>query len=164
MYGLHSEGSDGWGFLARSADYVWHAFGPIVCLSIFSLAGLAMYARTSLLEVINQDYIRTARAKGLAENFVIYKHALRNGLIPVITLFASFIPGLLSGSVLIEFLFGIPGMGRLSLESILAKDYNTLMALIYIDAIVVMVSILLTDLLYVFVDPRISFGKSDGGA
>ncbi|HOP77608.1 MAG TPA: ABC transporter permease, partial [Thermogutta sp.] len=120
-------------------------------------AGLAMYARTSMLEVISQDYIRTARAKGLSEFKVIFKHALRNALIPILTLFSNFLPALLGGSVLVEYIFGIHGMGRLSWESIEQKDYPTLMALIYIDAIIVLLSILLTDILYVLVDPRITF-------
>lgn len=116
-----------------------------------------MYARTSMLEVISQDYIRTARAKGLSEFKVIFKHALRNALIPILTLFSNFLPALLGGSVLVEYIFGIHGMGRLSWESIEQKDYPTLMALIYIDAIIVLLSILLTDILYVLVDPRITF-------
>ncbi len=134
---------------------------PVLSLSIFSLAGLAMYSRSSMLDVVNQDYIRTARAKGLSNRNVIFKHALRNALIPIITLFANFLPVLLGGSVLIEVIFNIPGMGRLSYEAILEKDYNTLMAIIYIDGIIVMFSFLLSDLLYVVVDPRISFSRSE---
>ncbi len=155
--GLHSPGAEHFGFWHWLLDYLWHAFLPVVCLALFSLAAMAMYARTSMLDVIGQDYIRTARAKGLSERKVIYKHGLRNALIPIITLFAGFLPAMLGGSVLIEWLFGIPGMGRLSWDSIEQKDYPTLMALIYIDGIVVMLSILMTDLLYVLVDPRISF-------
>jgi peptide/nickel transport system permease protein len=155
--GLHSAGSEEFGFGAWLLDYLWHAFLPVVCLSLFSLAAMAMYGRSSMLEVIGQDYIRTARAKGLSETSVILKHGLRNALIPIITLFAGFLPGMLGGSVLIEVIFGIPGMGRLSYDSILQRDFPTLMALIYINAIVVMISILLTDLLYVVADPRISF-------
>ncbi len=155
--GLHSAGADDFGWARYLLDYAWHAFLPVVCLSLFSLAAMAMYSRTSMLDVIGQDYIRTARAKGLSERSVILKHGLRNALIPIITLFAGFLPGMLGGSVLIETIFGIPGMGRLSFDSILQRDYPTLMALIYVNAIVVMVSILLTDLLYVVADPRISF-------
>ncbi len=155
--GLHSPGSEEFGMAHYLLDYLWHAFLPVVCLSLFSLAAMAMYSRASMLEVIGQDYIRTARAKGLAERTVILKHGLRNALIPIITLFAGFLPGMLGGSVLIEVIFGIPGMGRLSFDSILQRDFPTLMALVYINAIVVMVSILLTDLLYVVADPRISF-------
>jgi len=157
MDGLHSDWAGQYGFVAYTLDYLWHITLPVVCLSLFSLAGLAMYSRTSMLDVVGQDYIRTARAKGLSEPKVILKHGLRNALIPIITLFANFLPAMLGGSVLIEVLFGIPGMGRLSWESIEQKDFPTLMALIYIDAIVVMLSILASDLLYVFVDPRISF-------
>jgi peptide/nickel transport system permease protein len=144
-------------FFPKLIDYLWHAALPVLCLSLFSLASMAMYSRSAMLDVIQQDYIRTARAKGLSTFKVIVKHALRNGLIPIITLFASFLPAMLGGSVLIEYLFNIPGMGRMSWESIEYKDYPTLMALIYVDAIVVMLSILLADFLYVFADPRISF-------
>jgi peptide/nickel transport system permease protein len=160
--GLHSEGAALMGWDQWLPDYIWHGTLPVICLSLFSLASLAMYARSSMLEVISLDYIRTARAKGVRESRVILKHALRNSLIPIITLFSNFLPAMLGGSVLIEFLFGIPGMGRLSWASIEQKDFPTLMALIYIDAIVVMLSILLSDLLYVLVDPRISFsGKGE---
>ena len=157
--GLHSEGAALMGWGAWFSDYAWHVVLPVICLSLFSLAGLAMYSRSSMLEVIGQDYIRTARAKGLSEPRIVLGHALRNGLIPIITLFSSFLPAMLGGSVLVEYLFGIPGMGRLSFYSIEQKDFPTLMALIYIDAIVVMFSILLSDLLYVLVDPRISFSS-----
>ena len=157
--GLHSDGAALMGWDEWFSDYIWHGFLPVVCLSLFSLASLAMYARSSMLEVISLDYVRTARAKGVGEFLVIMKHALRNSLIPVITLFSNFLPAMLGGSVLIEFLFGIPGMGRLSWASIEQKDFPTLMGLIYIDAIVVMLSILLSDLLYVLVDPRISFSS-----
>ena len=157
MLGLHSPGADGFTMFHYIIDYLWHICLPVVCLSLFSLAGMAMYARTSMLDVLGQDYIRTARAKGLSEPKVILGHGLRNALIPIITLFSNFLPAMLGGSVLIEVLFGIPGMGRLSWTSIMQKDYPTLMALIYVQAIIVMLSILMTDILYVFVDPRISF-------
>lgn len=159
MQGLHTQGSESWSLGARLLDYLWHIALPVVCLSLFGLAALAMYSRTAMLDVIGQDYIRTARAKGLSEKVVILKHALRNSLIPILTLFANFLPAMLGGSVLIERLFGIPGMGYLSFDSILNKDIPTLMALIYIQAILVMLSILLTDILYVLVDPRISFER-----
>lgn len=160
--GLHSDGAASMDNGKYLSDYIWHAVLPVVCLSLFSLAGMAMYARSSMLDVIKQDFVRTARAKGVPEWRVILIHALRNGLIPIVTLFSSFLPAMLGGSVLVEFLFGIPGMGRLSWGSIEQKDFPTLMALIYIDAIVVMFSILLSDLLYVLIDPRISFsGKGE---
>jgi peptide/nickel transport system permease protein len=160
MERLHSPGAESFGYFRYLTDYFWHAFLPVTCLSLFSLAGLAMYARTSMLDVLGQDYIRTARAKGVTRPKVILKHALRNGILPILTLFANFLPAMLGGSVLIEYLFNIPGMGRLSFTSIEQKDFPTLMALVYIQAIVVMLSILMTDILYVFVDPRISFEKN----
>lgn len=163
MLGLHSEGAAGMTWSTWLLDYGWHSILPVICLALFNLAGLAMYSRSSMLDVLGQDYIRTARAKGVREFHVIFKHALRNGLIPIITLFSSFLPAMLGGSVLVEYLFGIPGMGRLSFYSIEQKDFPTLMALIYIDAIVVMLSILLSDLLYVVVDPRISFSATGEG-
>ncbi len=162
MERLHSPGADRYGFVQYVFDYLWHATLPVICLSLFSLAALAMYGRNAMLDVLNQDYVRTARAKGLPGRTVVARHAFRNALIPFITLFASFIPALLGGSVLIEYLFNIPGMGRLAFVSIQLKDFPTLMALIYIDAIVVMLSILMADLLYVLADPRISFeGRGD---
>jgi len=169
MERLHSPGAERWleeplGFIRYTFDYLWHATLPVICLSLFNLAGLAMYGRNAMLDVLDQDYIRTARAKGVSSVRVILKHALRNALIPFITLFASFLPGLLGGSVLIEYLFNIPGMGRLGFSSILLKDFPTLMALIYVEAIIVMLSILMTDLLYVLVDPRISFEGRGGSA
>jgi peptide/nickel transport system permease protein len=122
-----------------------------------------MYSRSAMLDVIHQDYVRTARAKGLSPLVVVLKHVVRNGLIPIITLFSSFLPAMLGGSVLVEFLFNIQGLGLLSFVSIEQKDFPTLMALIYVDAIVVLLSILLSDVLYVLADPRISFARQETG-
>jgi len=155
---LHSHGYENFSYFHYTLDYLWHAVLPVTCLSLFSLAAMAMYARTSMLDVVGQDYIRTARAKGVNSFKVIYKHALRNALIPILTLFSNFLPAMLGGSVLIETIFDIPGLGRVGWKAITDLDYSTLMALIYVQAIVVLLSILMTDLLYVFVDPRISFG------
>jgi peptide/nickel transport system permease protein len=155
--GLHSDNAQSMSWMAYLRDYLWHAFLPVVCLSLFSLAAIAMYSRSAILDVINQDYIRTARAKGLAGPKVVLKHALRNALIPILTLFSSFLPAMLGGSVLIEQIFDIPGLGQLGLSSVLQKDFPTQMALLYVEAIVTLLSFLLTDILYVVVDPRISF-------
>jgi peptide/nickel transport system permease protein len=155
--GLHSDNAQTMSWMAYLRDYLWHAFLPVVCLSLFSLAAIAMYSRSAILDVINQDYIRTARAKGLAGPKVILKHALRNGLIPILTLFSSFLPAMLGGSILIERIFDIPGLGQLGWNSVLQKDFTVLMALLYIEALVTLVSFLITDILYVVVDPRISF-------
>ena len=162
MGGLVSSNFRELSLAAKIQDYCSHAFLPVTCLSLFSLAAVAMYSRTSLLDAIGQDYIRTARAKGLPQFKVIFKHAFRNSLIPVLTLFSNILPAMLGGSILIEYLFNIPGMGRLGFESILRRDFPTLMALLYIQALVVMFSILLTDILYVLVDPRISFSAQEG--
>jgi peptide/nickel transport system permease protein len=159
MVGLHGEGAAELGWWDWTRDYLWHAVLPVSCLSLFSLASMAMQSRSSLLEVLGQDYIRTARAKGASEASVNLKHAFRNSLIPIITMFAGFLPAMLGGSVLVEHLFGIPGMGKLSWVSIDQKDFPTLMAIIYVDAIVVMLSILASDLLYVVADPRIGVEK-----
>jgi peptide/nickel transport system permease protein len=159
--GIHSPGAENFTHIQYALDYAWHMVLPTICLSLFSLAQIAMYARASMIDALGQDYIRTARSVGVSNFTVIGKHALRNSLIPVITLFASLIPAMLGGSVLIEVLFGIPGMGRLSWNAIVNKDIPTLMANVYIDAILVMLSILLTDILYTVVDPRISFGGQE---
>jgi peptide/nickel transport system permease protein len=162
--GLHSDGASSMAFVPWLIDYFRHAFIPVVCLSLFSLAAIAMYSRSSLLDVINQDYIRTARAKGVSGPVVIFKHALRNALIPILTLFSTFLPSMLGGAVLIEYLFNIPGIGRLGLNSIEDKDFPTFMALLYIEALVTLISFLMTDLLYVLVDPRINFEGRGGSA
>ncbi|MCO4770430.1 MAG: ABC transporter permease [Deltaproteobacteria bacterium] len=138
-------------------DVMWHVFLPIVCLSYAGLAVLSRYARTGLLDVIRSDYIRTARAKGLPEWVVIIKHAARNGMIPILTLLASLLPTLIGGSVVIEVIFGIPGMGLYVFESIGLRDYNAVMAVLLISSVLTLIGMLLSDLSYALVDPRITF-------
>jgi peptide/nickel transport system permease protein len=162
--GMNSPGYSDMSFWQQVADTLQHLVLPAVSIALISLAGYSRFQRASMLEVLHSDYLRTAKAKGLPRSRIIIKHALRNALIPIVTLFSSFLPMMLGGSVIIEWLFGIPGMGWLGWDSITLKDFPTLMALIYIDAIVVMLSILKTDILYVVVDPRISFqsqGRSE---
>jgi peptide/nickel transport system permease protein len=130
---------------------------PVVLLSLVSLAQLARQTRSSMLEVIRQDYIRTARAKGLKENHVIMNHALRNALIPVITLLGMGLANLVGGSVFIEQVFNIPGMGRLMVQSIFGKDYIVVQSVVIIIATVVAFANLLVDIAYGFVDPRIRY-------
>ncbi|MDR0867974.1 MAG: ABC transporter permease [Planctomycetota bacterium] len=139
-------------------ETVWRYVLPVLCLSCGGLAFLSRYSRSAMLEVIRQDYIRTARAKGLPERVVILKHALRNGMIPLITMFAGLLPGLISGSVFVEIIFGIPGMGMLAMEAIGSRDYPLLMTLFALTSALTMVGILLSDLAYCLVDPRISLG------
>jgi peptide/nickel transport system permease protein len=120
-----------------------------------SLAALSRYARSGLLEVIRSDYIRTARAKGLSEWIVIIKHAVRNGMIPIITLLGSTLPVLIGGSIIIEYIFGIKGMGALMLNSIHFRDYNVIMGILLLSSILTLIGILLSDIAYSIVDPRI---------
>ncbi len=120
-------------------------------------SGLSRYAKTGLLDVIRSDYVRTARAKGLSEFWVIGKHATRNGIIPIITLLGTTLPVLVGGSVIIETIFGIPGFGRLTVESIFNRDYNVIIGIQLVVGVLVMLGILLSDILYAIVDPRISY-------
>ncbi|HEV3050724.1 MAG TPA: ABC transporter permease [Longimicrobium sp.] len=136
-------------------DRARHLFLPAVALGIGSAAGVARYMRGAMLEVIHQDFIRTARAKGLSERTVVFKHALRNALIPIITLLGLYLPFLLSGAVLVETIFAWPGMGRTIVEAILARDYPLVMATSFVIAAIVVLGNLLSDVLYAVVDPRI---------
>jgi peptide/nickel transport system permease protein len=138
-------------------DIAWHLVLPIACLTYGSLAALSRYMRTGLLEVIQADYIRTARAKGLPERTVIGKHALRNGLLPILTLLAGLLPAVLGGSVVIEYIFGIPGIGLWTIDSINQRDYNVIMGVQLLSTILVLFGILLTDIGYALVDPRIRY-------
>ena len=134
-------------------------FLPVVLLSYSGFAALSRYMRSSMLEVLRQDYVQVARAKGLEEKVVIFKHALRNSLIPQVTLLADILPGLIGGSVIIETIFSIPGLGQLGFESVLARDYPTVLALFTVTAVLTLIGILLSDLLLAVVDPRIAFGR-----
>ena len=139
----------------KIGDRLRHLLLPAIALGIGSAAGVARYMRGAMLEVIHQDFIRTARAKGLSERTVIFKHALRNALIPIITLLGLYLPFLLSGAVLVETIFAWPGMGRAIVEAILARDYPMVMATSFVIAAIVVLGNLLSDLLYAVVDPRI---------
>ncbi|MFA6104247.1 MAG: ABC transporter permease [Victivallaceae bacterium] len=147
-------GMSSWEILWNSSR---HYVLPVICLAYAGFAGLSRYARSGMLEVIRQDYIRTARAKGVPEYQVIFKHALRNGMIVLITLFSGLLPGLVAGSIIIEYVFSIPGMGSLSLLALSSRDYPVQMALFSFAAVLTLAGILLADLMYVMVDPRISF-------
>jgi peptide/nickel transport system permease protein len=139
----------------KIGDRFMHMLMPAIALGIGGAAGIARYMRGSMLEVIHQDYIRTARAKGLSERAVIFKHALRNALIPIVTLLGLYLPVLLSGSVLVETIFAWPGMGRLIVDAIFQRDYPLVMATSFIAAGLVVVGNLIADVLYAVVDPRI---------
>ena len=136
-------------------DRISHLILPIFISASGGLAGLSRYMRSNMLEVIRQDYIVTARAKGLSNRTVIFKHALRNALLPVITILGLSIPGLIGGGVIFETIFAIPGMGQLFYASVMARDYPTIMGILVIGAVLTLVGNLVADLSYALADPRI---------
>ena len=143
--------------MEKVQDRLLHLTLPATCLALVLAAGIARYTRASMLEVIRQDYVRTARAKGLSEPIVILKHALRNGLIPVITLLGLYLPFLFSGTVFIESVFSWPGMGKLVVDAILQRDYPVIMGGSLMFAMMVVIGNLVADALYAVVDPRIRY-------
>ena len=143
------------GPFAKLTDRFMHLLLPAVALGIGSAAGVARYMRGSMLEVIRQDYVRTARAKGLSERVVVFKHALRNALLPIITLLGLTLPYLFGGAVLVETIFAWPGMGRLIVEAVLTRDYPLVMATSFVISVMVILGNLLADVLYAVADPRI---------
>lgn len=132
---------------------------PLITYTYSSLAFLSRQMRVSMLEIIHQDYIRTARAKGLAEKKVIWKHALRNALLPIITVFSAIFPAAIGGSVILEVLFGIPGMGREIVEAIRTQDYPIIVTVFTLSGLMTLIGYLVADILYALVDPRISYSK-----
>ena len=136
-------------------DRVSHLILPIFISASGGLAGLSRYTRANMLEVIRQDYITTAKAKGLAPRAVIFKHAMRNALLPVITILGLSIPGLIGGSVIFETIFAIPGMGQLFYASVMARDYPTIMGILVMGAVLTLIGNLFADLSYALADPRI---------
>jgi len=158
--GLHSMNispDDPW--MTRTLDYLWHLILPIAVYTYGSFAYLSRQMRGSMLEVIRQDYIRTARAKGLSNKIVVYKHALRNSLIPIVTIIAYLLPALVGGSIIIEYIFSIPGVGQLAFQALTARDYPLIMAEFTLSAVLTLVGLLVADILYSVVDPRIAFTK-----
>ncbi|MDX2498027.1 MAG: ABC transporter permease [Desulfobacterales bacterium] len=136
-------------------DRIWHMLLPSVLVATGGIAVLSRYVRSQMLEVEGQDYIRTARAKGLPPEQVHYKHALRNALLPFVTMFGLILPGLIGGSVIIESIFSWPGMGRMAYEAILARDYPIILTVNFVSAVLVLAGTFISDLLYLIVDPRI---------
>ena len=155
LNGLVSDGLENSSLWIRLLDMGWHLVLPVITLTYGGFAFLARYTRANLLEVINQQYITTARAKGLSSFKILFKHAFRNSLIPLVTLMATLLPGLLGGSVIVESIFSIPGMGLLAFEAILARDIPVIMAIASISALLTLLGILVADLVYALVDPRI---------
>jgi peptide/nickel transport system permease protein len=144
----------------RVWDWTNHLMLPVFISAFGGLAGFSRYARAEMLEVIKQDYIRTARAKGLSEYAVVYKHALRNALIPVITILGLAIPGLIGGSVIFETIFAIDGMGRLFYQSVLSRDYPTIMGVTVLGTLLTLVGNLLADVSYAFANPTVRLGRN----
>jgi len=153
--GIQSIGAETMPFYERIFDWIKHLILPVTIMSFAGLAGMSRYTRSSMLEVLRQDYIRTARAKGLPERVVIIRHALRNALLPVVTLLGLAVPGLIGGSVIFESIFSIPGMGQLFYSSAMARDYPTIMGILVIGALLTLIGNLLADIAYFIVDPRI---------
>lgn len=143
----------------KFADMLWHMVLPMLVLVILSIGGLMRYTRTNTLEVLNADYIRTARAKGLSEHTVIYKHAFRNTMIPLVTMLAGILPGLFSGAMITETVFSIPGIGKLAYDALVAGDIPFIMGYNMFIAILTVIGTLFSDLMYAVVDPRVKLGK-----
>lgn len=153
--GIENIDVSGMGFFERVIDWAKHLILPVGVSAFGGVAGVSRYSRSSMLEVVRQDYIRTARAKGLREGEVIYRHALRNALLPIVTILGLSVPGLIGGGVIFETIFAIPGMGQLFYASTMSRDYPTIMGILVIGAVLTLVGNLLADISYALVDPRI---------
>ena len=152
LFGMESLGSRG-----DPLDVAWHLVLPVTSLAILSIAAWSRYTRSSMLDVLHQDYVRTAKAKGLPRRTVLYKHALRNALIPIVTLLGLSIPTLIAGAAITETIFSWPGLGSMFVESVGNRDYPVIMAVAMLSGIAVIVGNLIADVLYGMVDPRIKY-------
>lgn len=162
LQGWHAfDGFESMTFPQKVADVAWHIVLPLVTLTYNAFAALSRYMRAGMLETLRLDFIRTARAKGLSERAVVLGHALRNSLIPIVTLLGLTLPQLISGSVVVEWIFGIRGMGLVALEAIRLPDYPLVITIVAFTALVTMLGVLVSDLLYAVVDPRIRLGEDD---
>ncbi|MEK6556511.1 MAG: ABC transporter permease subunit [Bdellovibrionota bacterium] len=157
LSGIQSDSYESLTFMGKFLDRAHHFILPMICYMVNSFTVLTFMMKNSILDEVKLDYVRTARAKGLKESTVMYKHVLRNALIPVVTGVGSFLGVFLAGSLIIETLFNLDGIGLLGYKSTLARDYNVIMALIFISSLVSLLGRLISDLLYVVVDPRIDF-------
>lgn len=161
--GLVSEDFDELGFFGKIFDFLWHMTLPILISVYSSFAFLSRFVKSSFIEAWKSDYIRTARAKGLDQRRIIYIHAMKNSLIPLVTMMAGLLPALFGGSVIIESIFSLPGLGKLAYESIYTNDETVIIAVTTISAFLTLVGILLSDIMYTIVDPRIRFDKLEEG-
>jgi peptide/nickel transport system permease protein len=160
--GLHSLNYDSLDTWGKLKDSLSHLFLPVIIPSITGLAGITLFVKNGMLDVLHQDYITTARAKGLNEHKVIYTHALRNALLPLITIIGLSIPGLIGGSVIAETIFAIPGMGKLFYDAVLMRDFPVVMGILTIGSALTLLGNLLADLMYAWADPRVRRGVVKG--
>ena len=149
----------GYAGLRRAADIAWHLVLPTLTLALIYLATYLRIMRASMLEVMSQDFVRTARAKGLGETGVVVRHALRNALLPMVTLLGLQAGAMLGGSVVTESVFALPGLGRLAYESVVQRDLNTLLGIVFVSALLVIAANFAVDVLYAWLDPRIQAGR-----
>jgi len=157
VVGMRTFGMEDAPLAFRAMDRLWHLAIPSLVSALAGIALLSRYVRSQMIEVISHDFVRTARAKGLEEDTVIYRHALRNALLPFVTMFGLMIPGLIGGSVIIEQIFAWPGIGRLGYEAILARDFPLIMTINLMAAALTLAGTFFSDVLYAVVDPRIRF-------
>ena len=158
LSGLHSPGYLNFDTFAQTIDMLKHLILPVFVSCLSGLAGISLYVRNGMLEVLHQDFITTARSKGLGENKVIFIHALKNAVLPLITIIGLSIPGLIGGSVIAESIFAIPGMGKLFYDSVLSRDFPVIMGILTIGAVLTLIGNLLADLGYAWADPRVRKG------
>lgn len=156
--GLHSLDHDKLSLIGQMVDSAKHLAIPVFISALGGLAGISLFVKNGMLDVLHQDYITTARAKGLPENTVVYRHALRNAMLPLITLLGLSIPGLIGGSVIAESLFAIPGMGKLFYDAVLMRDFPVIMGILTIGAALTLIGNLLADIAYAWADPRVRRG------
>jgi len=159
LNGLKSDYFNELNWFQKLLDFMWHLFLPVLVSVYGSFAFLSRFVKNSFMEALKSDYIRTARAKGLTERRVIYVHAMRNSLIPIITMMAGLLPGLFGGSVIIESIFSLPGMGKLAYDSIYSNDETVIIAVVSFSALLTLFGILISDLVYALVDPRINLDQ-----
>jgi peptide/nickel transport system permease protein len=156
--GLESMGHENMSWLNQTCDTLKHLLLPVSISGLTGLAGISLFVRNGMLDVLHQDYITTARSKGLNETRIIYGHALRNALLPLITIFGLSIPGLIGGSVIAESIFAIPGMGKLFYDAVLMRDFPVIMGILTIGALLTMIGNLIADVAYAWADPRVRRG------
>ncbi len=159
--GLHSDNYEEFSFMEKIVDRIYHFILPLICYTIGSFATLTLLMKNSLIEEISKDYIRTAKSKVLSNRDVYLKHALRNALIPIATGLGQFLTVFFAGSLLLETIFQLDGIGLLGYNSILSRDYNVIMGLVFIQSLLLLIGNIISDLAYIIVDPRIDFTKNE---